>query len=111
MTKSIRNEAKFPNKFKNSVLYKVNGKLPFEEISELDVRKMFWYYDRFTVKSKDILGKKVKYNANILFHIMRLIGKNHDPNNFPLNSGISNENTEQEINTVSEKLGWDHKPR
>ena len=82
--KSVRKEAKFPKKLKNSVLRKVNGKLPFEEISELDVRKMVWYYDRFTMKSKDILGKKVRYNANILFHLMRLIGKNPDPNNFPL---------------------------
>ena len=102
--KSIRKEAKFQKKLINSVLHKVNGKLPFEEISELDVRKMFWYYDRFTMKSKDILSK------NILFHLLRLIGKKPNPNNFPLNSGISNENTEQEIKTVFEKLGWDYKP-
>ena len=62
------------------------------------------------MKSKGILGKKVRYNANVLFHLMRLIGKNPDPDNFPLNSGINNENTEQEIKTVFEKLGWDYKP-
>ena len=108
--KSIRKEAKFPKKLINSVLHKVNSRLPFEEISKLDVRKMFWYFGRFTMKSKDILGKKVRYNANILFRLMRLIGKNPDTNNFPLTSDISNENTEQEIKTVFEKLGWDYKP-
>ena len=87
-------KSKFPKKLINSVPCKVNGKLPFEEISQEDVKKMFWYYDRFTMKSKDILGKKVRYNANVLFHLMRLIGKNPDPNDFPLNGGISKENTE-----------------
>ena len=108
--KSIRKEAKFPKKLINSVLRKVNGKLPFEEISELDVNKILYYYDRFTVKSRETLGKKVRYNANVLFHLMRLIGKNPDPNDFPLNSGICNENTAQEIKTVFEKLGWNYKP-
>ena len=49
----------------------------------LSLRKMFWYYDRFKIESKDILGKKVRHNANILFHLMRLIGKNPEQNNFP----------------------------
>ena len=98
--KSIRKDAGFMKKLINSVLRKVNCELPFEELSERDITIMFWYYDEFVRKSIEVLGKKVKYGANVLFHLMRLIGKKPDPNNFPLNGGISNENTEQEIKTV-----------
>ena len=46
----------------------------------------------------------------MLFHLLRLIGCKPDPDDFPLNSRVSNERTESEIETVFNFMGWNYKP-
>ena len=94
----------------NSIVRNLNGDLDYKHLTEFQLAFLLKYYEEFRINSDKALDKQVKYKSNVLFHLLRLIGCKPDPDDFPLNSRISNERTESEIETVFNFMGWNYKP-
>ena len=62
------------------------------------------------IEDYKLLGKYVKYKSSVLFHLLRLVGCDPNPDDFPLNGRVSNERTEIEIEAVFENIGWEYRP-
>ena len=88
----------------------MNGDLDYKHLTEFQLASLLKYYEEFRISSDKALGKQVKYKLNVLFHLLRLIGCKPDPDDFTLNSRVSNERTESEIETVFNSMGWNYKP-
>ena len=99
-------ELKFTKDLVNSIVRNLNGDLYYKHLTEFQLA----LYEEFRINSDKALGKQVKYKSNVLFHLLRLIGCKPDPDDFPLNSRVSNERTESEIETVFNFMGWNYKP-
>ena len=97
-------------KFTKDLVRNLNGDLDYKHLTEFQLASLLKYYEEFKIDSDKALGKQVKYKSNMLFHLLRLIGCKPDPDDFPLNSGVSNERTESEIGTVFNFLGWNYIP-
>ena len=67
-------------------------------------------YSAFNKSSIEVLGKSVKYKQNVLFHLLRKIGKEPDMNYFYLQSSESVKKTDEEIKKVFDKLEWEFRP-
>ena len=61
-------------------------------------------------KSTEVLGKNVKYKQNILFQLLRKIGKEPDMNDFYFQHSESVKKTNKEIKEVFDKFGWEFDP-
>ena len=103
-------ELKFTKDLANSIVRNLNGDPDYKHLTEFQLASLLKYYEEFKINIDKALGKQVKYKSNVLFHLLRLIGYKPDPDDFPLNSRVSNERTESEIETVFNFMGWNYKP-
>ena len=71
---------------------------------------LFHFYDTFYNKSMKLLGKMIKCKTNVLYHILRKIGKCLNANSFQFMKEQAHQRTEEEIKFVSDHLGWDCSP-
>ena len=101
---------KFKKDLVNSIVRRLNGDLDYKSLTEVQKSCLFRYYQNFRVKSYNVLGKHVKYKSNVLFHLLRLVGCDQNPDDFPLNGRVSNERTQTEIETAFKAMGWNYKP-
>ena len=60
------------------------------------------------VASVKLLGKHVRYRTNVLYHLLKKIGKEPNADLFQFTKGDSHQRTEEEIKFVFEHLGWDY---
>ena len=99
-----------PNKLANTLFKMLNGikdlnLLEYEEKEELKN-----LHGAFNKASIEFLGKSVKYKQNVLFHLLRKIGKEPDINHFYFQGSASVKKTDEEIKKVFNRLGWEFRP-
>ena len=106
--RAIMNKVKFPCKLDISVFYQLTGRLLHEGIEYNDERFIIHFYNTFVAASIKLLGKIVRCRTNVLYHILKKIGKEPNTDLFPFMKGPSRQKTEEEIKFVFEHLGWDY---
>ena len=106
--KTIMNKVKFLRKLDISVFYQLTGWLPHEGLEFKDF--IIHFYGTFVAASIKLLGKIVRCRTNVLYHILKKIGKEPNADLFPFMKRPSHQRTEEEIKFVFEHLGWDYSP-
>ena len=94
----------------NSIVRNLNEVPDYKPITEFQRSSLLKYYEEFRNDIDKVLGKQVKYKSNVLFHLLRLVGCEPDPDDLPLNGRVSNERTKSETETVFKVMGWNYKP-
>ena len=107
---AIRKKVKFPHKLDISVFYQLTGRLPHEELEFKEEDFIIHFYDTFVAVSIKLLGKMVRCRINVLYHLLKKIGKEPNADLFPFMKGVSHQRTEEEIKFVFEHLGWSYSP-
>ena len=102
------NKIKCPRKLDIPVFYQLTRRLPNEDLNYDDERLLIHFYDTFMVASVKLLGKHVRYRINVLYHLLKKIGKEPNADLFPFMKGASHQRTEEEIKFVFEHLGWSY---
>ena len=100
------NKVKFPRKLDISVFYQLTGRLPHEGLEFKDEDFIIHFYDTFVAASLKLLGKAVRCRTNVLYHILKKIGKETNADLFPFMKGSNYQRTEEEIKFVFDHLGW-----
>ena len=108
--RTIREKVKFPRKLDISVFYQLTGRLPHERLEYDNERFIVHFYDTFCNESIKLLGKTVRCRTNVLYHILKKIGKEPNADLFPFMKGVSHQRTEEEIKFVFDHLGWSYSP-
>ena len=108
--RAIRKKVKFPRKLDISVFYQLTGRLPHEELEFKVEYFIIHFYDTFMAASIKFLGKTVRCRTNVLYHLLKKIGKEPNADLFPFMKGVSHQRTEEEIKFVFEHLGWSYSP-
>ena len=103
-------KVKCPHKLGISLFYQLTRRLPHEELECDDERIITHLYDTFCNESIKLLGKKVRYWVNVLYHLLAKIGKEPNADLFPFMKGASHQRTEEEIKFIFEHLGWNYSP-
>ena len=106
--RAIMNKVKFPRKLDISVFYQLTGRLPHEGLEFEDEDFIIHFYNTFVAASIELLGKIVRCKTNVLYHILKKIGKEPNADLFPFMKGPSHQRTEEEIEFVFDHLGWDY---
>ena len=90
--RAVREKVKFPCKLDISVFYQLTGRLPHKglEFKEED------FIIAFMAASIKLLGKTVRCRTNVLYHILKKIGKEPNADLFPFMKGVSHQRTEEE---------------
>ena len=57
-----------------------------------------------------LLGKMVRCRTNVLYRLLKKIGKESNVDLFSFMKGASHQQTEEEIKFVFEHLGWNYSP-
>ena len=93
---------KCPRKLDISVFYKLTGRLPHEDLGYDGYyeRLFFHFYDTFYNESIKLLGKMIKCKTNVLYHILRKIGKSINADSFQFTKGPAHQRTEEEIEFI-----------
>ena len=78
---------KFPPKLEVSVFYKLTGRLSHEELDFKERYMIIHFYNTFVGKSEELLRKSVRYRFNVLYHLLRKIGKEPKANSFTFMKG------------------------
>ena len=104
----IRKKVKFPHRLEISVFYKLTGRLPHEELEYEDERIITHLYDTFMAMSVKLLGRQVRYRTNVLYHLLKKIGKEPNADMFPFMKGVNHQRTEEEIKFIFDHLGWSY---
>ena len=73
--RAIINKVKFPRKLDISLFYQLTGRLPHEGLEFKDEDFIIHFYNTFVAASIKLLGKTVRCRTNVLFHILKKIGK------------------------------------
>ena len=60
--------------------------------------------------SIELLGKIVRCRTNVLYNILKKIGKEPNADLFPFMKEPAHQQTEEEIKFVFDHLGWDYSP-
>ena len=97
---------KCPRKLDISIFYRLTKRLLHEDLNYDDERLLIHFYDTFMVASIKLLGKHVRYRTNVLYHLLKKIGKEPNADLFQFMKGDSHQQTEEEIKFVFEHLGW-----
>ena len=105
-----RKKVKFPCKLDISVFYQLIGRLPHEGIEFKEENFIIHFYNTFMAASIKLLGKMVRCRTNVLYHLLKKIGKEPNADLFPFMKGNSHQRTEEEIKFVFEHLGWSYSP-
>ena len=108
--RAIRKKAKFPCKLDILVFYQLTGRLPHEELEFKEEYFIIHFYDTFVAVSIKLLGKMVRCRINVLYHLLKKIGKEPNADLFPFMKEVSHQRTEEEIKLVFEYLGWSYSP-
>ena len=108
--RAIRKKVKFLRKLDISVFYQLTGRLPHEGLQYDDERFIIHFYDTFMRASITLLGTTVRCKADVLYHLLKKIGKEPNADLFPFMKGNSHKQTEEEIKFVFEHLGWSYSP-
>ena len=101
-------KVKCPGKLDISVFYRLTKRLPHEDINYDDERLLIHFYDTFYNESIKLLECTVRCRVNVLYHLLKKIGKEPNADMFQFMKGASHQRTEEEIEFVSEHLGWDY---
>ena len=101
---------KFPPKLEVSVFYELMRRLPHEELEFAEIDLINHFYNTFIGASETLLGKPVRYRVNVLYNLLRKIGKEPKANSFIFMKGSGHQRTEEERKFVFEHLGWDYVP-
>ena len=108
--RAIRKKVKFPCKLDISLFYQLTRGLPHKELEYDDERIITHLHDTFCNKTIKLLGKTVRCRVNVLYHLLKKIGKEPNADLFPFMKGASHQRTEEEIKFVFEHLGWSYSP-
>ena len=120
--RSAMKKVKFPRKLDISVFYQLTRRLPHEDgvasqpqacrahLNYDDERLLIHFYDTFCNESIKLLGCRVRYRVNVLYHLLAKIGKEPNADLFQFMKGDSHQRTEEEIKFVFEHLGWSYSP-
>ena len=100
--RAIRKKVKFPRKLDISVFYQLTGRLPHEELEFKEEDLIIHFYDTFMAASIKLLGKTVRCRINVLYHLLKKIGKEPNADLFSFMKGVSHQRTEEEIKFVFE---------
>ena len=103
--RAIRKKVKFPCKLDISVFYQLTGRLPHEELEFKEEDFIIHFYDTFMTASIKLLGKMVRCRTDVLYHLLKKIGKEPNADMFPFMKENSHQQTEEEIKFVFEHLG------
>ena len=106
--RAIMNKVKFLRKLDISVFYQLTGRLPCKGLEFKEEGFIIHFYNTFVAASIKQLGKPVRCRTNILYHILRKIGKEPNADLFPFMKGISHQRTTEEIKFVFDYLGWSY---
>ena len=99
-----------PNKLVNTLVRILSGKDETNLLNYEEEEKLKNLYTAFNKRSIEVLGNNVKYKQNVLFHLLRKIGKEPDMKYFYLQSSESVKKRDEEIKKVFDKLGWEFRP-
>ena len=103
----IRSIKDIPNKLTNTLFRILNGIKDLNLLSCEEVEKLKSLYDTFERVSNEVLGKSVKYKQNVLFHLLRKIGKEPNIEDFYIKGSKSTKRLDEEIGKVFARLGWE----
>ena len=101
-------EIKFPKKLDISLFYQLNGRLPQEDLDDEDEMILIHLYDTFCNESIKLLRKMAKCRTNILYHLLKKIGKAPNADLFQFMKEANHQRIEEEIKFVFKHLGWDY---
>ena len=76
--REIMNKVKFAHKLDISVFYQLTGRLPHKGLEFKDEDFIIHFYNTFGAVGIKLLGKTVRYRTNVLYHVLKKIGK--EPN-------------------------------
>ena len=93
-------KVKCPHKLDISVFYQLTRRLPHEDLDYDDERLLIHFYDNFCNESIKSLGKMVRCRTNVLYHLLKKIGKEPNTDLFQFMKGDSHQQTEGEIDLV-----------
>ena len=74
---------KFPQRLEISVFYELTAKLPHEELEFNERDLIVHFYNTFLTASEKLFGKPVRYRVNVLYHLLKKIGKESNVDLFP----------------------------
>ena len=91
--RAIMNKVKFPRKLDISVFYQLTGRLPHEGLGYDGYYEdlLINFYDTFCNESIKLLGKIARCRTNVLYHILKKIGKEPNIDLFPFMKGPSHQ--------------------
>ena len=100
-------EVKCPHKLDISVFYRLTRRLPHEGLGYDGYYEglLIHLYDTFCNESIKLSGKMVRRRTNVLYHLLKKIGKEPSAGLFQFMKGAGHQQTEEEIEFVFESLG------
>ena len=75
-------EMKCPKKLDISLFHRLNGRLPHEDLDDEDEMILIHLYNTFCNESMKLLGKMARCRTNVLYHLLKKIGKEPNTDNF-----------------------------
>ena len=106
--RAIMNKVKFPRKLDISVFYQLTGRLPHKGLQFKEEDFIVHFYDTFVAASIKLSGKAVRCRTNVLYHLLKRIGKEPNADLFPFMKGVSHQRTEEKVKFVFYHLGWSY---
>ena len=89
-------KVKCPRKLDISVFYRLTRRLPHEDLNYDDEGLLIHFYDTFCNESIKLLGKMVRCRTNVLYHLLKKIGKESNAGLFQFMKGAGHQRTEEE---------------
>ena len=89
--RTIREKVKFPCKLDISVFYQLTRRLPNEGLEFKEEDFIIHFYKTFMALSIKLLGKPVRCGTNVLYHLLKKIGKEPNTDLFPFMKGNSHQ--------------------
>ena len=84
-------KVKCPRKLDISMFYQLTRRLPHEKLDYDDERFLIHFYHTFMAVSIKLLGKMVICRTNVLYHLLKKIGKEPNADLFPFMKGNSHQ--------------------
>ena len=98
-----------PCKLDISVFYQLIRRLPHEDgLNNYDEGLLIHFYNTFCNESIKLLGKMVKCRTNVLYYLLKKIGKEPNAGLFQFMKEAGHQRTKEEIEFTFESLGWDY---
>ena len=97
--RKIRKKVKFPCKLDISVFYQLTGRLPHEGLEFKDEDSIIHFYNTFVAAGIELLGKIVRCRTNVLYHILKKIGKEPKADLFPFMKESGHQRLRKKLNS------------